>query len=89
MTDPDDDLRQAIALFRYGVIADQHRRGVENVTGARNSLPSIHMRCMITPRRRASATFARSWPRRFATCMAHAFNHEHGVVRVSTLWTAS
>ena len=22
MTDPDDDLRQAIALFRYGVIAD-------------------------------------------------------------------
>lgn len=45
----------------------------------RNSPPSIHMRCMMTPRRRASATFARALPRRFATPIVHAFSHDHRV----------
>ena len=55
----------------------------------RNSLPSSQMRCMITPSRRASATFARAWPRRFTTCMAQALSHHHRVVRVSMTLAAS
>ena len=37
----------------------------------RNSVPSTHMRCMITASRRAKATIAFFIPRRLAICMAH------------------
>ena len=43
----------------------------------RNSLPSTHMRCMITANRRASATIAFFIPRRLAICIAQALSHDH------------
>jgi hypothetical protein len=43
----------------------------------RNSVPSIHMRCMITARRRANATIAFFIPRRLAICIAQALSHDH------------
>jgi hypothetical protein len=49
----------------------------------RNSVPSLHMRCMITASLRASATFAFLRPRRLATFIAQAFSHDHFFVRVS------
>src|SRR3954451_12827924 len=57
---------------------------VPQATGAslvhRNSVPSHHIRCMITAKRRASATTAFRLPRRWATRMAQAFSHDHRVV---------
>lgn len=49
----------------------------------RNSVPSLHMRCMITASRRASATIAFLRPRRFATFIAQAFSHDHFFTRVN------
>jgi hypothetical protein len=43
----------------------------------RNSVPSIHIRCMITANRRAKATIAFFIPRRRAICMAHALSQDH------------
>jgi hypothetical protein len=43
----------------------------------RNSVPSTHMRCMITASRRAKATIAFFIPRRLAICMAHALSQDH------------
>src|SRR6202048_3667410 len=43
----------------------------------RNSVPSTHMRCMITANRRASATIAFFIPRRLAICIAHALSQHH------------
>ena len=46
----------------------------------RNSVPSTHMRCMITANRRASATIAFFIPRCLAILMAQALSHDHLVV---------
>ena len=54
----------------------------------RNSVPSTHMRCMITPNRRASATIAFFIPRRLAICIAQALSQDHFFER-SMLWAAS
>src|SRR5438552_3427737 len=43
----------------------------------RNSVPSTHMRCMITASRRARATIAFFIPRRLAICIAQALSHDH------------
>ena len=43
----------------------------------RNSVPSTHMRCMITASRRARATIAFFIPRRLAICMAQALSQDH------------
>ena len=43
----------------------------------RNSVPSTHMRCMITASRRARATIAFFIPRRLAICMAQALSQHH------------
>src|ERR1700730_12231270 len=43
----------------------------------RNSVPSTHMRCMITANRRARATIAFLIPRRLAICMAQALSQDH------------
>jgi hypothetical protein len=43
----------------------------------RNSVPSTHMRCMITANRRARATIAFFMPRRLAICIAQALSHDH------------
>jgi hypothetical protein len=55
----------------------------------RNSVPSTHMRCMITASRRASATTAFFNPRRLAIVIAQALSHDHFVVRTSRMWAAS
>ena len=46
-----------------------------------NSVPSTHIRCMITASRRASATIARFMPRRLATCIAQALSQDHFLER--------
>jgi len=43
----------------------------------RNSVPSTHIRCMITASRRARATIAFFIPRRLAICMAQALSQDH------------
>lgn len=55
----------------------------------RNSVPSRHMRCMITASRRANATIAFCRPRRLATFIAHALSHDHFVMRISRVCAAS
>ncbi len=42
-----------------------------------NSVPSTHMRCMITANRRARATIAFFIPRRLAICIAQALSQDH------------
>jgi len=49
----------------------------------RNSVPSTHMRCMITANLRASATMAFFIPRRVAIFMAQALSHDHLLVRLA------
>ena len=53
-----------------------------------NSVPSTHIRCMITANRRAKATIAFFMPRRLAICIAQALSHDHFFER-SMLWAAS
>jgi len=48
----------------------------------RNSVPSTHIRCMITANRRASATIAFFIPRRLAICIAQALSHDHFFERI-------
>ena len=55
----------------------------------RNSVPSTHMRCMMTASRRASATIAFFIPRCLAIFMAQALSQDHLLVRVSMIWAAS
>ena len=43
----------------------------------RNSVPSTHMRCIITANRRARATIAFFIPRRLAICIAQALSQDH------------
>ena len=54
-----------------------------------NSVPSTHMRCMITASRRASATIAFFIPRCLAIFMAQALSQDHFVERTSMIWAAS
>jgi hypothetical protein len=55
----------------------------------RNSVPSTHMRCMITANRRASATMAFFSPRCRAIFIAQALSQDHFVERTSTICAAS
>src|SRR5262245_4444196 len=55
----------------------------------RNSVPSAHMRCMITASRRARATTAFFNPRRLAICIAQAFSQDHFTDRTNRIWAAS
>ena len=55
----------------------------------RNSVPSTHMRCMITANRRASATIAFFIPRCLAIFIAQALSQDHFVERTSMIWAAS
>ena len=55
----------------------------------RNSVPSTQMRCMITARRRASATIAFFIPRCLAIFIAQALSQDHLLVWVSMIWAAS
>src|SRR3989454_12383119 len=55
----------------------------------RNSVPSTHMRCMITANRRASATIAFFIPLCLAIFIAQALCKDHFAERTSMLWAAS
>src|SRR6516225_9722836 len=55
----------------------------------RNSVPSTHMRCIITAKRRASATIAFFSPRWRAIFIAQALSQDHFAERISRIWAAS
>jgi len=55
----------------------------------RNSVPSTHMRCMMTASRRASATIAFFIPRCLAIFIAQALSQDHFVERTNRIWAAS
>src|SRR5260370_36706791 len=55
----------------------------------RNSVPSTHMRCMITANRRASATIAFFIPRCLAIFIAQSLSQDHFAERTSMLCAAS
>ncbi len=54
-----------------------------------NSVPSTHIRCMITASRRAKATIAFFIPRCLAIFIAQALSQDHFAERSSMLWAAS
>ena len=54
-----------------------------------NSVPSIQMRCMITAKRRASATIAFFIPRCLAIFIPQALSQDHFAERNSMTWAAS
>jgi hypothetical protein len=54
-----------------------------------NSVSSIQMRCIITAKRRASATIAFFIPRCLAIFIAQALSHDHFAERSSMTWAAS
>ena len=60
-------------VFSYRV----HAAAVACSLVQQKSVPSTHMRCMITASRRAKATIAFFIPRRLAICMAHALSQDH------------
>ena len=55
----------------------------------RNSVPSLHIRCMMTAKRRANATIALRRLPRLAMFIAQAFSQDHFFTRVSMTWAAS
>ena len=59
-------------LLSLSILCDLHTAATSRVQ--RNSVPSTHMRCMITASRRASATIAFFIPRRLAIFMAQALS---------------
>jgi len=63
--------------FLLGVILDGFHAAAVCSRVQRNSVPSTHMRCMITANRRASATIAFFFPRRLAICIAQALSQDH------------
>ena len=54
-----------------------------------NSVPSVQMRCIITAKRRASATIAFFIPRCLAIFMAQALSQDHLLERTNRIWAAS
>ena len=74
-------------LLSHVVLISSHATAASRVQ--RNSVPSTHMRCMITASRRASATIAFFIPRRLAIFIAQALSQDHFLVRISMIWAAS
>jgi hypothetical protein len=74
-------------LLSHLILHGSHAAAVSLVH--RNSVPSTHMRCMITANRRAKATIAFFSPRRLAICIAQALSHDHFVERTSMVKAAS
>jgi hypothetical protein len=64
-------------LLSYLILNGFHAAAAACSRVQRNSVPSTHMRCMMTASRRASATIAFFIPRRLATCIAQAFSQDH------------
>src|ERR1039458_5043415 len=74
-------------LLSHVILISSHAVAAARVQ--RNSVPSTHMRCMITASRRASATIAFFIPRCLAIFMAQALSQDHLLVRVNMTWAAS
>src|SRR5271167_2897068 len=70
-------------LLSHLILDDSHAAATSRVQ--RNSVPSTHMRCMITANRRASATIAFFIPRRLAIFIAQTLSHDHFAERTSML----
>src|SRR6185503_16198751 len=66
-----------------------HAAAVARSRVQRNSVPSTHMRCMITANRRARATIAFFIPRRLAICIAQASLIGHSVSSAFRLSTTN
>ena len=79
--------RWSSSFLLSGLILPAHAAAASLVH--RNSVPSTHMRCMITANRRASATIAFFIPRRLAICIAQALSQDHFIERTSMMWAAS
>jgi hypothetical protein len=75
-------------LLSYLILGGSHAAAASSWV-QRNSVPSTHMRCMITASRRASATIAFFIPRCLAIFIAQAFSQDHLLVRVSMTCAAS
>src|ERR1700690_3854216 len=75
-------------LLSYLILGGSHAAAA-SFRVQRNSVPSTHMRCMITASRRASATIAFFIPRCLAIFIAQALSQDHLLVRVSMTWAAS
>jgi hypothetical protein len=67
----------SIFLLLHLILHSFHDAAVACSRVQRNSVPSTHMRCMITANRRARATIAFFIPRRLAICIAQAFSQDH------------
>jgi hypothetical protein len=74
-------------LLSQLILCDPHAAAASSRV-QQNSVPSIHMRCMITASRRASATIAFFIPRCLAIFIAQALSQDHLLVRVSMIWAA-
>ena len=74
-------------LLSHLILSDPHAVAVSLVH--LNSVPSIQMRCMITAKRRASATIAFFIPRCLAIFIAQALSHDHLAEQNSMAWAAS
>src|ERR1039458_6671201 len=74
-------------LLSHLILCGSHAAATSRVQ--RNSVPSTHMRCMITANRRARATIAFFIPRCLAICIAQALSHDHLAERTSMIWAAS
>jgi hypothetical protein len=64
-------------LLSGAILQGFHTAAAASSRVQRNSVPSTHMRCMITASRRASATIAFFIPRRLAICIAQALSQDH------------
>ena len=70
--------RRSVELEFPSIALDLYsRHAVAACRVHRNSVPSTHMRCMITANRRARATIAFFIPRRLAICIAQALSQDH------------
>ena len=67
--------RNSTFLLLDLILLDSHAVATSRVQ--RNSVPSTHMRCIITANRHARATIAFFIPRRLAICIAQALSHDH------------
>ena len=75
-------------LLSHVILCGFHAAAAACSRVQRNSVPSTHMRCMITASRRASATIAFFFPRRLAICIAQALSQDH-LFECRMLWAAS
>jgi hypothetical protein len=73
-------------LLSHWILCGSHAAATSRVQ--RNSVPSTHIRCMMTANRRARATIAFLIPRCLAIFIAQALSQDHFVER-SMLWAAS